>query len=58
MAALFFQIVFIAAIAAIAVGIGAMCVEMTIRLIGRGLASELSTEATISQRGDHQIAFR
>jgi hypothetical protein len=58
MTGLLFEILFIAAIAALAVGIGATCLEMAIRLIGRGLGSQLSSESTMPQRVDHQIAFR
>ena len=58
MTALLFEILFIAAIAALAIGIGTTCLEMAIRLIGRGLSSELSPDAAIPQRVDQQIAFK
>jgi hypothetical protein len=58
MAALIFSVIFIIAMVSIAVGIGFMCLEMVIRLIGRGLGAQLSTETTMAQRTTQRWNFR
>jgi len=58
MAALIFSIVFIIAMVALAIGIGFMCLEMVIRLIGRGLGAQLSPETTVAQRTTQRWNFR
>ena len=58
MAALVFETFFIIAMVALAIGIGAMCLEMVIRLIGRGLGSELSPQPNIARGTNRQAMFR
>ena len=45
-------------VAALALGIGFMCLEMVIRLIGRGLGAQFSPEATVAQRTTQRWNFR
>lgn len=50
MAALIISIVFLLAVIGISVGIGFICLEFVVRMIGRGLRADLVPKSVIQRR--------